>query len=239
MIDIFFQLIYYVVNLFKWAVILSAVFSILASFGVLDTRNRLVWTIGDFLYRVTDPVLRPIRNMLPNFGGIDISPWVVVVLIQSSSCRCYSKSTPRSPTEPGNRWSFDDVLAPACGRGRRRGEGTAEVASARIAGHPTADGERLRIGVTEAAEGGRANRAACAALADALGWRSRRCVDVGVTSREKTLRRRGRPRRARRKAGSVVSARIIDGKAIAAALRARWPSRSPRCRFARVWSWCW
>jgi YggT family protein len=81
-IDIFFQLIYYVVNLFKWAVILSAVFSILASFGVLDTRNRLVWTIGDFLYRVTDPVLRPIRNMLPNFGGIDISPWVVVVLIQ-------------------------------------------------------------------------------------------------------------------------------------------------------------
>ncbi|MGA9014439.1 MAG: YggT family protein [Acetobacteraceae bacterium] len=82
MIDIFFQLIYYVVNLFKWAVILSAVFSILASFGVLDTRKRLVWTIGDFLYRVTDPVLRPIRNMLPNFGGIDISPWVVVVLIQ-------------------------------------------------------------------------------------------------------------------------------------------------------------
>ena len=82
MIDIFFQLIYYVVNLFKWAVILSAVFSILASFGVLDTRNWLVWTIGDFLYRVTDPVLRPIRNMLPNFGGIDISPWVVVVLIQ-------------------------------------------------------------------------------------------------------------------------------------------------------------
>jgi YggT family protein len=81
-IDIFFQLIYYVVNLFKWAVILSAVFSILASFGVLDTRNRLVWTIGDFLYRVTDPVLRPIRNMLPSFGGIDISPWVVVVLIQ-------------------------------------------------------------------------------------------------------------------------------------------------------------
>ena len=82
MIDIFFQLIYYVVNLFKWAVILSAVFSILASFGVLDTRNRLVWTIGDFLYRVTDPVLRPIRNMLPNFGGIDLSPWLVVVLIQ-------------------------------------------------------------------------------------------------------------------------------------------------------------
>jgi YggT family protein len=81
-IDILFELLYYVVNLFKWAVILAAIFSILASFGVLDTRNRIVWTIGDFLYRVTDPVLRPIRNFLPNFGGIDLSPWVVVVLIQ-------------------------------------------------------------------------------------------------------------------------------------------------------------
>jgi YggT family protein len=81
-IDILFDLIYYVVNLFKWAVILAALFSILTSFGVLDTRNRIVWTIGDFLYRVTDPVLRPIRNIMPNFGGIDLSPWVVVVLIQ-------------------------------------------------------------------------------------------------------------------------------------------------------------
>jgi YggT family protein len=81
-IDILFDLVYYVVNLFKWAVILAALFSILTSFGVLDTRNRIVWTIGDFLYRVTDPILRPIRNILPNFGGIDLSPWVVVVLIQ-------------------------------------------------------------------------------------------------------------------------------------------------------------
>ena len=92
---------------------MSAVFSILASFGVLDTRNRLPvhWTIGDFLYRVTDPVLRPIRNMLPNFGGIDISPWVVVDVAYSDRrpAVAYSKSTPQSPTEPGNRWSSDDV----------------------------------------------------------------------------------------------------------------------------------
>ena len=82
MISALFELLYYVINLFKWAVILAAIFSMLAAFGVLDTRNRMVWTIGDFLYRVTDPVLRPIRNFLPNFGGIDLSPWVVVVLIQ-------------------------------------------------------------------------------------------------------------------------------------------------------------
>lgn len=82
MISALFELAYYVINLFKWAVILAALFSILAAFGVLDTRNRIVWTIGDFLYRVTDPVLRPIRNIMPNFGNIDLSPWVVVILIQ-------------------------------------------------------------------------------------------------------------------------------------------------------------
>ena len=82
MIEIVFELLYYVINLFKWAVIIAAIFSMLVGFGVLDTRNRLVWTIGDFLYRITEPVLRPIRNLLPNLGGIDISPWIVVVLIQ-------------------------------------------------------------------------------------------------------------------------------------------------------------
>jgi YggT family protein len=71
-------------SLYMWAVILSAVFSILTSFGVLDTRNRMVWTIGDFLYRVTEPALRPIRRMLPNFGGIDISPVILILLLQAA-----------------------------------------------------------------------------------------------------------------------------------------------------------
>ena len=58
------------------------VYSLLVSFGVLDTRNRTVWTIGDFLARVTEPVLQPVRRVLPNFGAIDISPMVVLALIQ-------------------------------------------------------------------------------------------------------------------------------------------------------------
>ena len=82
MITILFNLIFYVVWLYMWAVILAALFSMLVAFRVLDTGNRVVWSIGDFLFRVTEPVLGPIRNMLPNLGGIDISPWVVVVLIQ-------------------------------------------------------------------------------------------------------------------------------------------------------------
>ncbi len=82
MIPAIFELLNYVITLFVWALILAAVFSMLASFGVIDTRNRLVWSIGDFLYRVTEPVLRPVRNALPSFGNIDLSPLVVILLLQ-------------------------------------------------------------------------------------------------------------------------------------------------------------
>ena len=71
-------------SLYMWAVILSAVFSILTSFGVLDTRNRVVWSIGDFLYRITEPALRPIRRLLPNLGGVDISPVILILLLQAA-----------------------------------------------------------------------------------------------------------------------------------------------------------
>jgi YggT family protein len=77
-----YELILVVINLLVWALILAAIFSMLTAFGVLDTRNRLVWTIGDFLYRVTEPMLRPIRNFLPNFGGVDLSPLVAILLLQ-------------------------------------------------------------------------------------------------------------------------------------------------------------
>lgn len=81
MITIIYEIANEILRLYYWVVILAAVFSMLVSFGVLDTRNRMVWTIGDFLYRLTEPALRPIRNMLPNFGGIDISPIILIFLI--------------------------------------------------------------------------------------------------------------------------------------------------------------
>jgi len=81
LITIVFQILSEVLSLYRWAVILAAVFSTLVSFGVLDTRNRFVWTIGDFLFRITEPALRPIRNMMPRFGGIDLSPIVLILLI--------------------------------------------------------------------------------------------------------------------------------------------------------------
>ena len=78
-----FWLIDQVIGLYVWVLIISAVFSLLTAFNVLDTRNRLVWTIGDFLWRVTEPVLRPIRRFLPDLGGIDLSPLVLILLLQA------------------------------------------------------------------------------------------------------------------------------------------------------------
>ena len=82
MIDIVFNVIGYALTLLVWALILSAIVSTLLAFGVLDSRNRTVWSIADFLYRVTEPILRPIRRVLPTMGNIDFSPWVALLLIQ-------------------------------------------------------------------------------------------------------------------------------------------------------------
>ena len=66
-------------NIYTWLLIISAVLSWLIAFNVLNTRNQFVSTIWDMLYRVTEPLLRPIRNMLPNLGGIDISPIILLL----------------------------------------------------------------------------------------------------------------------------------------------------------------
>jgi YggT family protein len=68
-------------ELYIWIVIAAAIFSWLVAFQVVNARNQVVAMIGDFLYRITEPVLRPIRNMLPNLGGIDISPVVLFLII--------------------------------------------------------------------------------------------------------------------------------------------------------------
>jgi YggT family protein len=83
-LDALFFLVQAGLNLFFWAIIIAAILSLLVNFGVLDTRNRLVWTLSDFFYRVTEPALRPVRNRLPQLGGIDISPLVVLLLIQAA-----------------------------------------------------------------------------------------------------------------------------------------------------------
>jgi YggT family protein len=70
----------FLLNIYIFVLFAAAVLSWLIVFNVVNTRNPAVAMIGEFLYRVTEPVLRPIRDRLPNFGGIDVS-FIVVILI--------------------------------------------------------------------------------------------------------------------------------------------------------------
>lgn len=68
-------------RLYWWIIIAAAVMSWLIAFEIVDTRNRFVFVTADALNRLTEPALRPIRNFLPNFGGIDISPIILLLVI--------------------------------------------------------------------------------------------------------------------------------------------------------------
>lgn len=68
-------------SIYWWLIIGAAVFSWLYAFNVVNPRNQFVGMIGNFLYRVTEPALRPIRNFLPDLGGIDISPIILLLII--------------------------------------------------------------------------------------------------------------------------------------------------------------
>jgi YggT family protein len=70
-----------VLQLYVWLLIASAILSWLIAFNVVNTRNQFVSAVGNFLWRITEPVLRPIRNILPDLGGIDISPVIVILII--------------------------------------------------------------------------------------------------------------------------------------------------------------
>src|SRR6266511_3754750 len=68
-------------TLYIYILVAAAVMSWLVAFNVVNPRNQFVSMVGEFLYRITEPVLRPIRNVLPNMGGLDISPIIVILLI--------------------------------------------------------------------------------------------------------------------------------------------------------------
>lgn len=75
----FLWLISTLIDIYIWILIAAAVLSWLVAFNVVNTRNPIVNAIGEFLYRISEPALRPIRAMLPNLGGIDISPVILII----------------------------------------------------------------------------------------------------------------------------------------------------------------
>jgi YggT family protein len=74
-------LVYKILDIYSWIIILSAILSWLVAFGVVNVRNQVVRTFVDFLFRITEPLLRQIRRFLPNLGGIDVSPVIALLLI--------------------------------------------------------------------------------------------------------------------------------------------------------------
>ena len=68
-----------VIDIYTWIVIAGAIMSWLVAFGVINVRNQFIRVVVDLLYRLTEPVLRPIRRILPNLGGVDISPVILLL----------------------------------------------------------------------------------------------------------------------------------------------------------------
>ena len=71
----------YILDLYWWIVIAAVIMSWLINYGVVNRHNRVAMTVADVLYRLTEPVLRPIRRILPNLGGIDLSPMVLLIIL--------------------------------------------------------------------------------------------------------------------------------------------------------------
>jgi YggT family protein len=70
-----------IIQLYIYVLIIQVIMSWLIAFNVINTRNRFVYMIADVAYKLTEPALRPIRRILPNFGGIDLSPIVLILLL--------------------------------------------------------------------------------------------------------------------------------------------------------------
>ena len=75
------EIVIIILDLYVWLLIASAILSWLIAFNVVNTRNQFVASVAEFLYKITEPVLRPIRSVVPTFGGLDISPIIVILLI--------------------------------------------------------------------------------------------------------------------------------------------------------------
>ncbi len=70
-----------IIELFIWLLIIQAILSWLIAFGIVNTQSGFVNMVGNFLYKITEPLLRPIRKLLPDFAGVDISPVILIILL--------------------------------------------------------------------------------------------------------------------------------------------------------------
>src|SRR6201986_2781288 len=161
-----------VLDLYVWLLIASAILSWLIAFNVVNTRNGFVAAVAEFLYRITEPALAPIRRFMPNLGGLDISPIILILIIMliqrviayyiypyvfyggATADRCrldpwrYSTNGVSIALRVTPRGGRDDI------------DGVETLANGRSV---------VKVRVRAIAEGGEANRAGTGLLADALG----------------------------------------------------------------------
>lgn len=77
----FLWLILTLIDFYLWIVVAGVILSWLMAFNVVNRSNRFVYLVADFVHRITEPALRPIRNILPNMGNFDLSPVALIVLL--------------------------------------------------------------------------------------------------------------------------------------------------------------
>ena len=82
-IDFFAYIIFQILQIYKYSVIFYVIISMLVSFNVININNKIISIIMDFLFRLIEPLLKVIRNIIPNFGVIDISPVILIIIIEA------------------------------------------------------------------------------------------------------------------------------------------------------------
>ena len=84
--DFFAYIIFQILQIYKYAIIIYVITSMLISFNIINTNNKIISIIMDFLFRLIEPLLRVIRNIIPNFGAIDVSPVILIIIIEALQC---------------------------------------------------------------------------------------------------------------------------------------------------------
>ena len=82
-VDFFLYIIFQVLQIYKYSVIIYVILSMLISFNIINTNNRIISIVMDFLFKLIEPLLRVIRNVIPNFGAIDVSPVILIIIIEA------------------------------------------------------------------------------------------------------------------------------------------------------------
>ena len=82
-VDFFLYIIFQILQIYKYAVIIYVIVSMLISFNIINSNNKIISIVMDFLFKLIEPLLRVIRNIIPNFGAIDVSPVILIIVIEA------------------------------------------------------------------------------------------------------------------------------------------------------------